>query len=343
LSDRNPNQDPDKGFPRDVPLIHGPITPAEKEVQEERERRKASDKSEQDFKDRQITATEAANRLSSRSITISGITAFIAVLACIGTWYQGSENRKSWKTAQQTLDQMKADAAESAKQFQVQLGHFDDGLGRTGLLAAHAGEQAIAANESSRLASQQLALSKRQFETSQRAWVVIESVDTLNYLWLPQTGDLVIAAQLNYKNIGNLPATDIYIAQEGFAPGEITADFLEKIKDRQKSVCLKSIQETSTTKSLTAQAAIPTYPKQLSFTAQFGRVGGIHGQLMPFIVGCIHYRISNSNEVHQTGFILVAEKAHRAKTESPTLVFGDTYTSQDIELSRGYDGSAYSN
>lgn len=125
MSDRNPNQDPDKGFPRDVPLIHGPLTPAEKEAQEERERREASDKSEQAFKDGQITATEAANRLSSRSIKISGITAFIAVLACIGTWYQGSENRKSWKTAQQTLDQMKADAAESAKQFQVQLGHFD--------------------------------------------------------------------------------------------------------------------------------------------------------------------------------------------------------------------------
>lgn len=42
---------------------------------------------------------------------------------------------------------MKTDSNESTKQFQTQLQHFDAGLGRTELLAEHAGSQAAATQD----------------------------------------------------------------------------------------------------------------------------------------------------------------------------------------------------
>jgi hypothetical protein len=172
LCDHNPGHNLNDGFPRDIPRLHGPLTPEEKKAEEERERRDANDRAEQAFKDRQVNAVEAANNLSSKSFTVSGITAFIAALACIGTFYQGCMNSRSLQTAQQTLAQIKADATESSKQFQAQLGHFDAGLGRTGLLAAHAGEQV---NETHTLAQ----TSKDALVSVQRAFIFATGFDAI--------------------------------------------------------------------------------------------------------------------------------------------------------------------
>lgn len=129
MSDHSPEQNPSEREPSDIPILHGPITPAEQEEQEKREKDKRKDETENAFKERQITATEAANKLSGRNLILTGVTAIIATAACVGTWYQSVMNKRSWETANSTLSQMKVDSAESSKQFQVQLGHFDDGLG----------------------------------------------------------------------------------------------------------------------------------------------------------------------------------------------------------------------
>jgi hypothetical protein len=117
-------------------------------MEQEREKeRKATEKSDKAFQERQVSAVEAANRIASRNILLTGIAAIISAFAFGGTLYQAHISRLNRETAQDTLTQIKNDALTSSQQFQVQLGHFDDGLGRTGLLAEHAGKQADAATK----------------------------------------------------------------------------------------------------------------------------------------------------------------------------------------------------
>ena len=71
-----------------------------------------------------------------------------------------------WITIKAQLSQMQKDSLTSSEQFQAQLKHFDDGLGRTGLLAQHAGEQASAAQT-------QTANTEKFFRQDERAWLEI--------------------------------------------------------------------------------------------------------------------------------------------------------------------------
>ncbi len=109
-----------------------------------------------------------------------------AVTAC-ASWFQGCMNHRSWKAAQDTLDQMKRDSHTSGEQFQAQLRHYDEGLGRTGLLAVHAGEQvtqtatiaknsavqASATRKSAEAADSAAETAKETLHISERAYVVV--------------------------------------------------------------------------------------------------------------------------------------------------------------------------
>jgi len=107
------------------------------------------------------------------------------------------------------LAQMKADSENSGKQFQAQLGHFDDGLGRTGLLAQHAGEQAAASQTLADTAPKSLQAAIDNFHRDQRAWV--GAVNVVGPVAKGQPLDITIQIQ----NSGKTPAVDMLPWQHG--------------------------------------------------------------------------------------------------------------------------------
>ncbi len=117
-------------------------TQEERRVEDERKRTEIEKEANDVYKKRQLSISENANKLAKTNIILTAVVALLAAVTGAATWYQGAMNKRNWETASSTLAQMQRDAAESSQQFQVQLGHYDAGLGRTGLLAAHAGEQA---------------------------------------------------------------------------------------------------------------------------------------------------------------------------------------------------------
>jgi hypothetical protein len=125
------------------------------------------------------------------------------MFACIGTFYQGWMNRRSWEAAQNTLNQMKQDASVSSQQFQVQLSHFDAGLGRTELLATHAGEQAVASKDAADAAKSAANTAKDTLHISERAWVFATAY------FIPQepdTANPTIKIRVQIENLGHTPA-----------------------------------------------------------------------------------------------------------------------------------------
>ena len=67
---------------------------------------------------------------------------------------------------------MKQDASVSSQQFQVQLQHFDAGLGRTGLLAEHAGVQAASSERAANAAKSAAETAKDALHMTERAYVI---------------------------------------------------------------------------------------------------------------------------------------------------------------------------
>lgn len=210
MSENTPDHNHPQRGPGEIPILHGPMTPAEQARDEKRKRRIARDAAEEEFKNRQVEAVEAANRIAGRNATLTGIAAIIAAVACIGSWYQG------WVSSK-TLKQMKSDAIDNGNQFQAQIRHYDDGLGRTGLLAQHAGEQAhqttvMAQNSGSQAAATQKAAAasqdsantaKEALHTSQRAYIVLPVAPS------PDFGSGNVA--LTFSNLGHLPSSRVSI------------------------------------------------------------------------------------------------------------------------------------
>ncbi len=226
MSNSNPPEGEKGPLPGDSIILP---TAEQRRAEEERQQEQRRYETENAYKERQIKAVEAANDLArtNRNLTI-GVILFSAITAG-ASWYQGRVNWHNWQTSNSTLQQMKEDAAESSRQFQAQLAHFDDGLGRTGLLATHAGEQAVAAKNAAdaaktiaNLTSNQLALTQKEFETSQRPWISILSASTPGLLWNPYLGRFSLSIQpvVVYQNVGDLPATDIRVLEEVFFPEE---------------------------------------------------------------------------------------------------------------------------
>lgn len=166
---------------------------AEKERQEEQQRYET----ENAYKQRQIDAADAANDLArtNRNLTVGVI--ILSTVTAAASWYQGRMNWHNWQTSNSTLQQMKDDAAESSRQFQAQLAHFDAGLGRTGLLAIHAGEQAVAAKNAATAARSAANTAKDTLHISQRAYISLRE---------PRIDSARSEIRIKVLNSGHIPA-----------------------------------------------------------------------------------------------------------------------------------------
>jgi hypothetical protein len=146
-------------------------TAEERRAEEEREQEQQKYEIENAFKERQIKASESANNLARTNRNLTVCVIILSAVTAGASLYQGRMNRNSWVTANSTLGQMQADSAASSRQFQTQLGHFDDGLGRTGLLAIHAGEQAKAGQDAADTAKRAANIADSTLHIAERAYV----------------------------------------------------------------------------------------------------------------------------------------------------------------------------
>ncbi len=219
MSDQNPSDHSGGINPDGIPLIPGPLTPAEQKAEKEREERETKDKADRSFQERQVNAVEASNNLARKNFSLSIVVAFIAALACGGTWYQSRISTHSLEKSQATLEQMKMDAQISSAQFQTQIHHFDDGLGRTGLLAIHAGEQAKASQDAAGAAKSAANTAKNSLEVSERAYLttdrpVIEGKDAampvVNRGHIPSGIGVVVVHEATINTQGPKAAPEIH-------------------------------------------------------------------------------------------------------------------------------------
>jgi hypothetical protein len=101
------------------------------------------------------------------------------------------------------VTEMRAESVESSRQFQVQLGHFDAGLGRSDVLAERAGEQAAASQQMADAARKTAESAQRQealLEAQVMPSIVIQNIDVDE----PLTFGKKIAN--HFANVGNTTA-----------------------------------------------------------------------------------------------------------------------------------------
>lgn len=117
------------------------------------------------------------------------------------------------------LREIRHSSDESSKQFQVQLGHFDAGLGRSDVIAQRAGEQAAASARFADAAKTQAGTSKdslRQtiddFRLDQRAWLTIKNVQ----LTKPFSTTEHAQISIDIGNSGKTPALNAGVVCVGF-------------------------------------------------------------------------------------------------------------------------------
>ena len=108
------------------------------------------------------------------------------------------------------LAQMQRDSQESSKQFQAQIQHFDAGLGRTDMLAIHAGEQATASQNFADASKIQAETGKKSlqatidnFHEDQRPWVGLMGS---NHTSIELSLNLPIKSEIEIQNFGKTPA-----------------------------------------------------------------------------------------------------------------------------------------
>ena len=124
------------------------------------------------------------------------------------------------------LGAMKRSSEESSKQFQVQLQHFDAGLGRTELLAKHAGEQADANHIAAIAAQDAAATAKESLRSVQRALVV--PLPHFSPIYKPNTTELqAIEIQPQVTNSGVTPTKNLLLhaSEQYLQTPDLPADF----------------------------------------------------------------------------------------------------------------------
>jgi hypothetical protein len=249
---------------------------------------------------------------------------------------------------------MKTDTAESAKQFQVQLGHYDAGLGRTGLLAIHAGEQSASANKIAALTAKQFDQNRRLVE-SQRASIEVYFLRVLNPVTFSDIGGMSEAFSIAFKNSGGLPANltavrwKVIFVQWGDdlfkAPEKKQAELCDRppTDDERRSIItpITIFKDSATEWQINFGAGKPLDSELIKWppnqSVQTMRVD-------PVIVGCVDYQSGAMEKAHQTGFIYTLERAGESGPTMPTLInYGVNVPKENVVVTRYFfsQGKSY--
>lgn len=197
---------------------------------------------------------------------------------------------------------------------------------------------------------QQRTVSERQFEASQRPWIVVKSVSALLFKWQPYRGAFTLNVQpkMTFTNLGNYPADHLRISQKLFFADQTPKyDFLSDVTQAQKDFC-----ETESKKTETVESLERVYPSRDGvFTQSLGtnlpdkfQVRQSDRLIAPVLIGCIFYGYLSSSSVHYTGFIYVIERGPKPEEgtgqTSYSLTYGEDVPTARIVFADGYNGNA---
>jgi hypothetical protein len=126
---------------------------------EEESRTRSQELRDKEFKENQINTNDRLVILNCFLVLATLATASISI-------WQINVSREVSRAARKQSDQ---NALDASRQFQVQLGHFDAGMGRTELLAKHAGEQADDAATMARNSGIQASANRRAADAAKTA------------------------------------------------------------------------------------------------------------------------------------------------------------------------------
>ena len=313
MSDQNPNAHPDQGIPSGIPLIPGPLTPEEKLAQEREQDRKAKEQSDTAFQERQVQAVESANNIAARNTLLTGIACLISAVTLGGTLYQAHVNNRVLQNAQATLSQMKTDSGTSSRQFQVQLGHYDAGLGVTQMLAQHAGEQSISADTTAHAAQGSLGVAQRSLDVSNRPWIDATITQKSALTFGPSGAGVNVAFQL--RDVGHTPAIHtLYHASIVYLPQKTW--HMVEVKEAERQEC-SSFPRHFFAGSPTLVPTIfpgqdppqvPDWPATITASeiqaalSVRGKVPGPPGEVELILVACVSYQDSYRARVRHSAY-----------------------------------------
>jgi hypothetical protein len=104
------------------------------------------------------------------------------------------------------IGEMRRNSEDASRQFQVQLKHFDAGLGRSDQLAKHAAEQAGASQQLAITAQGSLKVTTNNFREDQRAWLAVVDVQGSK----PEAGQ-PFTNKVEVRDTGRTPAKNVAV------------------------------------------------------------------------------------------------------------------------------------
>ena len=212
---------------------------------------------------------------------------------------------------------MREDSIASGQQFQVQLHHFDDGLGRTGLLAKHAGEQAEAAERSADAARSTADTARVAIQLSNRPWLAITPtiVQPLTFDALRNGGPMAVMSVGNkVENIGQGVALNIFIWEDVVPMSADPGKTFESLHALQSRNCdarrrlqrqgLRGYVLFPHSSPLLLQSDVGPSMADVNKVAAEA-ANGLEGKVGFVLLGCVYYRspLDPANAAnHQTRF-----------------------------------------
>ena len=136
------------------------------------------------------------------------------------------------RAMQSQIAEMRQNSQDSSRQFQVQLQHFDAGLGRSDQLAKLAAEQAGASHSLATTAEGTLKVTTNNFRADQRAWLAVVDVQgTKPEVGQPFTNKVMV------RDTGRTPAKNVSVDGAFVAyPKQMAVDFRLGIRNQKLGV-----------------------------------------------------------------------------------------------------------
>lgn len=215
---------------------------------------------------------------------------------------------------------------------------------RTTAQAEATNRLATAAEKSATASAQQLATLQRQLEVSQRAWITITSVKAVVLKTFDEGNGIAINPVITYQNVGNLPAVQIHVEPYMYFANTSTIPLPQAVQN-QRETCTRHLPKPNTFQFSISQSAFPTVSREFTYGAgipkNYSWEVGATGVIEPMLVGCIYYRFSSSDSIHETGFI------YQVKRKMPNgdlvdLKFGEDVPVDQVVFADYWNGEAVS-
>jgi hypothetical protein len=274
--------------------VDDPIDPLVKAYIDEKIR-EAIDPKNETRKKKWKNSWRSASPITKGTFTLTASVAAATIAYAVIAGFQLIAMHRTNNLTQSALGKADQNSLESSKQFQVQLQHFDAGLGETSVLAGNAEKQAKAAKDANAIALNVAHSQTRPWLTISTLKITKETVDA-NATNFQKTWNF----DISLANYGNSPARRIVITME---PIQETTQYIAKVGDKSWKDTRGCAEIENSSMKDYAQSTLIVFPQQIGVPAE---PQGVHidntinrVERTPMIVACIAYQGAGT-DIHHT-------------------------------------------